>query len=264
MASKGEDNKIPTLLYWNTRALAEPIRLLLAHLGVEYKDERLQAGPPPTYDKTKWNEMKKELREKMSFPNLPLWDDPERGVLMSQTNAILMYIADTYGLPCTAEERGHAHMILCAIREWFDALFLVTYCNYPWDDGNEEGVHVEGEDQALPSPGFESKRQRYITTSLPGYLSSFSAELNRNKGPWIGGTNLTFVDFIFWECLDQHLHLHSALFSDPAVANLKEYYDRFLSLPKIAAYRASPNFHAEPFHNRYSHFHRGWATSSNN
>ena len=31
-----------------------------------------------------------------------------------------------------------------------------------------------------------------------------------------------------------------------------------LSLRGVAEYRADPLFRAEPLHNRYSHYHRGW------
>jgi hypothetical protein len=41
-------------------------------------------------------------------------------------------------------------------------------------------------------------------------------------------------------------------------ASLRAFLKRFDALPAIAAYRASPQFRAEPLHNRYSHFHRGW------
>ena len=41
----------PVLGYWNTRALAEPIRLLLHYAGVSFEDKRYELGAPPDYDK---------------------------------------------------------------------------------------------------------------------------------------------------------------------------------------------------------------------
>mmetsp|Transcript_17959 Transcript_17959/g.50644 ORF Transcript_17959/g.50644 Transcript_17959/m.50644 type:complete len:265 (+) Transcript_17959:113-907(+) len=254
------EKKLPILLYWKSRTLAEPIRLMLAHLEVAYEDRRMEVGPPPVYDKSEWHMYKKELRRtRMSFPNLPLWDDVEGGVLLSQTNAIMDYIAHRYGMPCAdAKERARAHMTMEAVREWLRDFYKITYCNYPWNDGFEDGVHVEGQHQALPSPGFEKKRANYIAEDIPRYVAAFTAELERNHGPWITGANLTYADFALAECLDQHVIFHPALLSHPSLAQLRLWYERFFALPKIAAYRNSDRFSAEPLHNRYSHFHTGW------
>ena len=86
----------PRLGYWNTRAIGEPIRLLLALADIEYEDVRYQVGPPPTYDKTEWTDVKYSLG--LLAPNLPYWIEPESGLKLTQSRAILFHIAAAHGL----------------------------------------------------------------------------------------------------------------------------------------------------------------------
>jgi hypothetical protein len=37
--------------YWRTRCLAQPIRVMLAHMGVPFEDRQYQVGDGPAYDK---------------------------------------------------------------------------------------------------------------------------------------------------------------------------------------------------------------------
>ena len=48
--------------------LAQPIRLMLEYLGVEYEDKRYPVGPAPDYDKTEWWHDKENLG--LDFPNV--------------------------------------------------------------------------------------------------------------------------------------------------------------------------------------------------
>ena len=47
-----------TLGYWKIRGLAEPIRVLLHYLGVEYKDEFYEVGPAPDFNSDSWFNVK--------------------------------------------------------------------------------------------------------------------------------------------------------------------------------------------------------------
>ena len=63
-----------TVGYWNTRAIGEPVRLMLEwmtfhRLSKGWTDVRYQVGPPPKYDKSEWYNVKEQLG--MDFPNLP-------------------------------------------------------------------------------------------------------------------------------------------------------------------------------------------------
>jgi glutathione S-transferase len=49
----------------------QPIRLLLAHAGVEYEDKRYNFGPAPDYDGTEWLNDKFNLG--LDFPNVRIF-----------------------------------------------------------------------------------------------------------------------------------------------------------------------------------------------
>ena len=49
------------LIYFSTFQIAEPIRYLLAYTGTEYEEKFFETGPPPTYDRQEWLEVKAKL-----------------------------------------------------------------------------------------------------------------------------------------------------------------------------------------------------------
>ncbi len=49
----------------------QPIRLLLAHAGVEYEDKRYNIGPAPDYERDEWLNDKFNLG--LDFPNVRIF-----------------------------------------------------------------------------------------------------------------------------------------------------------------------------------------------
>jgi glutathione S-transferase len=71
-------SKVPTLGYYDTRGLAQPIRLLLKYAGVEFNDKRYEFGPGSTLAEIEsirkyWLTDKSNLG--LDFPNLPYYID---------------------------------------------------------------------------------------------------------------------------------------------------------------------------------------------
>ena len=265
----------PALGYWDNRTIAEPLRLLLALAGVEYDDIRYPVGEPPDYDKSEWLEAKHSLG--LPAPNLPYYIEPESGLRLTQSRVILMHVATKHGLAGeSAERRALVHLAVECMTDWFDDLMAVTYCNLPTAQltfGNlpsqsEPGVHVAGQPQAKQtSPKFERLRARYLAEKLPKHLATIARLLAGETGWLVGSPTPTCADLMLFEYLDQHLAfapncLESSFACSEVslvfLASLKDHHKRVLALPRIAAYRSSPGFRAEPLHNRYSHFHRGW------
>lgn len=63
---------------------------------------------------------------------------------------------------------------------------------------------------------------------------------------------ITFVDFIMYELLDQHLQLSDICLKD--VKNLQEFQKRFESLEPIQRYMSSPRFMRSPINNKMAKF----------
>jgi glutathione S-transferase len=172
-----EDNEagdVSILGYWNTRALAEPIRLLLHFVGEKFIDKRYQVGPPPNYDKSEWMNVKHSLD--LDFPNLPYFIDPVANVRLTQTHAIIIYLGMKHSLHGrNILDQARAIMIAEALRDWINAFFDVTYCNAPWIADAEPSVHKEGQSQcSIESPRLKAASEKYLATTLPEQLAQYS------------------------------------------------------------------------------------------
>ena len=273
---KGSDLTGIIIGYWNTRGICEPIRLLLHYVGAPFVDRRYPVGPPPTYDKNAWTEEKHNIG--LLIPNLPYFIDTNSGVKLTQTHAILKYLAEVYDLDGqTPQDRAVAVSIMEGIRDWMYDFFDVTYCNAPWATDLDEGVHVLGASQCLRSaPKFERLRGKYLETTLPKHLAIYERILSSNAAAqsaaiscisetlhggkttivWLMGERLTYVDFLMCEYLLQHeVFAPRALESYPFLA---AYLAQFKTLPPVAEYMASDGYWQVPMHNIYSHFAAGW------
>ncbi|KAJ3204779.1 hypothetical protein HK099_001025 [Clydaea vesicula] len=103
---------IPTLTYFSSRGLCEPIRFVLSEARVNYKEVGVGAYNP--------NDQPKEFLEliesgKLPFNQLPIWEEPT-GFVLSQSNAILRHLARKYKLyGDSIEENGLVDSIMDAI-----------------------------------------------------------------------------------------------------------------------------------------------------
>jgi len=222
------------------RCFGEPIRLLLAYVGVDYEDVRYEVGAPPLYDQSSWLAARDRLS--LAFPTLPYWIDEQAGLRLTHAPAILRHLAAQHGLAGETEaQRALAHSAHEAVCEWMRAFVGVT-C-------------AEGE-----QPAFEQRKAAYAERALPEQLASFAAALRASpQEMWLASTRApTYADFALAECLDQHLIFEPRCLDAPHLGVLRTYLHRFEQLPAIAAYRRSHYFQVEPLHHRGSFFHRGW------
>ena len=278
--------------YWNTRAICEPIRLLLHYCEITYKNDVYTVGPPPLYSKEGWFSVKQTLG--LSVPNLPYYIDEESGVKLTQMHAIMSYIADKYNEQYhlygkTAEARATHMMLADGLRDWIYSFFEVTYCNAPWLPKRDPAVHhveeSEGDDnssngQTLQcsidlsvAKTFYVKRAEYLAAGgiMEKHLTIYEDILRKHSSDqsgstsdlpdvWITGKEMSYVDFILAEYLSQHL-----LFSPRCLEKyplLQSLHRRFYSLPRIAEYVNTKEVQDRPLHNRYSHFHTGWPAAA--
>jgi glutathione S-transferase len=84
----------------------------------------------------------------------------------------------------------------------------------------------------------QDKEKAGYLEALPAKLVSFEKFLGSR--PWFAGDNITFVDFVMYELLDQHKQMDKALTSK--YVKLDEFLDRFEKLPRIEAYMNSNRY----------------------
>jgi len=213
----------PVLCYWKIRGLAQPIRLLLAYTGTEYEDKMYEAGPAPNYDKSCWFSVKHTFG--LDFPNLPYYIDGD--LKLTQSTAIMRYIARKNNLMGTSDkEMARVDLMECQLEDFRSVWVNLCY-----------------------NPNFNDLKTGYLE-QLPGKLKEISAYLGNN--PYFAGNNLTYVDFLVYEMLDQH-KIFSPTCLDP-FPNLQQFTERIEALPSIAAYMQSDKFMKKPLNNTRAKF----------
>ncbi|XP_042871710.1 glutathione S-transferase Mu 3-like [Penaeus japonicus] len=212
----------PVLGYWKIRGIAQSIRLMLEYTGTEFEDKYYECGPGPLFDKSCWLDVKDDLD--LEFANLPYYIDGD--IRITQANAIMRHIARKHDL-CGGDEkeRIRVDMIENQANDFRNTFIRLCYLD------------------------FNMQKNRYLE-ALPQTLKQFSHFLGNN--PWFAGDKITFVDFIMYELLDQHLQLSDICLKD--VKNLQEFQKRFESLEPIQRYMASPRFMKSPINNKMAKF----------
>ncbi|KAJ8017230.1 hypothetical protein DPEC_G00015650 [Dallia pectoralis] len=206
------------LVYWDIRGLAQPIRLLLEYTGTKYEDQLYACGEAPHYDKSCWFDEKKKLN--MDFPNLPYLIDGDRKIV--QSNAILRYIARQHNL-CgeTEDEKIRVDILENQAMDFRNGFVMMCYTD------------------------FEKMKPGY-TERLPETLKQFSDFLGTRM--FFAGDKVSFVDFIMYELLDQHLMFDSKCLDN--FKNLKDFVGRVEALEKIAAYMKTSRYIKTPVNNK--------------
>ncbi|XP_022656938.1 glutathione S-transferase Mu 1-like [Varroa jacobsoni] len=209
--------------YWDIRGLAQPIRYLLAYKEVDYEDKRYSCGPPPDFDLSQWFNEKFTLG--LDFPNLPYLIDED--VKLTQNLTILRYLARKYDLDGqTSEEKRRVDLIEQQLTDFRTGWVRLCY-----------------------SPTFAEERDAY-EQKLPDLLKPFSDYLGER--PYFAGDRLTYVDFLVYEMLAQHLVFSKTSFA--AYKNLIDFVERIEALPTLKKYLDSDSCIKWPFNGDMASF----------
>merc|ERR1712212_199389 len=220
--------------YWKIRGLVGGIRVLLEHVGEEWKETMYEAhlkqGADPNdfsqWDRSEWTNMKStpEFQNKFAFPNLPWMKDGD--VCISQSTAILKYVARKHnvGQTLTATEAWRTDLAADQITDVRSGFVGLCYgFRTPFD-----------------------KRVEYCENTLKPQLKQLNAFMANNK--FVAGETLTYVDFMFWEIMDHMYRFDQTLFD--GLDHLLAFKTAFETLPKVKAYITSPNFMVGPCNNK--------------
>lgn len=153
----------PVLGYWDIRGLAQPIRLLLAHMDVKVEEKRYACGPAPDFDRSAW--LKEKTTLGLDFPNLPYYIDGD--VKVTQSMAILRYLARKHGL----EGKTDAEKLRADMTEQQFADFRMNWVRLCYN------------------PDFDKLKGEYLKT-LPASLEQFSGFLGKHK--YFAGDNVSW------------------------------------------------------------------------
>ncbi len=203
----------PQLTYFDIRGRAEPVRMLLAELEIEFDD--VMVTPEEWQD----------LKPRMPFRRMPVFRHGD--LVIPETFAIMNHLGRQHGLMGGDE----AERIRCdvAIEAWRDY-----------------GNRVATLFGALSHP--DAGRDAFVETELPERLSDLAAFYAQNpsdSGFWAGRT-LTIADFAAYHSLDGV----AARFADTLAPfdALQSFLTFFAARPKIRAYLDSPTRPAALFY----------------
>lgn len=190
----------PTVIYFDIRARAEPIRLILEEKAIDYEDRQIT--------EPEWA----ELRPMTPFGWLPVYR--EGSLEIWQSHAIYRHLARIHDLYGTTEEER----IRCDVVEEAFADLNTLIGKPPW------------------RPDFQRTRQTFIESELSPVLDRLERFLRTNPAGerfWVG-SSLTFVDLIALA----HLDCTGSMFPEamPGHPALQQFCDGIAQLPRIDAY----------------------------
>ncbi|XP_070574573.1 glutathione S-transferase Mu 1-like [Ptychodera flava] len=215
---------MPVLIaYWKIRGLAQPIRYLVEYAGIDYKEKLYECGPAPDFSPECWLSEKHTLG--LPFPNLPYMIDGD--VKLTQSNAILRYLARKANLLGTNDT---------------EVIRVDLMAEQSMDLRNLMVRHFY-------NPKWEEMKESFLKT-VAGLLKDFSDFLGQT--PWFAGQNITFVDFVMYELMDQLREVDSKILDSHK--NLQGFMARVEALPRIAAYKKSDRFMSRPINNKMAKF----------
>ncbi|KAL0476575.1 glutathione S-transferase P [Acrasis kona] len=154
----------PTITYFSSRGLVEPIRVVLAIADVDYKETGVG---PYNVDNQPSGFTSLVAEKKLAFDALPLWTEGEFSITQSQ--AILRYVSNKYGLAGKGEEeRAIVDMYTEGVRD-FSAVARGT-------------------------------TKELFQKNVTKWLDRFEYLLNKSTSGFLVGDSITSADALLW-CL---------------------------------------------------------------
>jgi len=199
--------------YWCIRGLGQTPRYLMEYAGIQYDEKTYNFGD--NFD-TREDWLKEKFTLDLHFPNLPYLIMGD--VKLTQSNAILRFLAKKCGLfPESDEAQWRVDM---AEQQAYDLMWKCVFLCY-----NKE---------------YNDKlKEEYVAD----FMEKKCAELDKFLGDrkFFGGDQLTYVDFLAYEMLDQHRVLwpeyEKMYHKHPKV---EAFLKRMEELPNFAKFLASP------------------------
>ena len=227
------------LYYWpSIQGRGEFVRLALEEAGAGYLDvARLPRGTAAIMP----------FLEGKSIDRAPFAPPFLRAgkLVIGQTANILMWLAPRHGLvPKSEAARVWAHQLQLTIADW-----LVE----AHDTHHPIGGAFYYEDQ---KPESLRRAAHFTTARLPKFVGYFERLLAREKGGWILGRTLSYVDLSLFQMIAGLRYAFPRAMErlQPKHPRLAALHDRVASRPRLAAYLASPRRIAFNQHGIFRHY----------
>ncbi|KAL4432929.1 hypothetical protein ABPG74_014443 [Tetrahymena malaccensis] len=215
-----------TLGYWDVRGLAEPIRLLLSYLKVQYTEKLYQ------FDSNEWIDQDKQTLDH-SFPNLPYYIDGD--VKIVQSTAIPIYIIKK-------------HQRYDLIGENIDGTFNQREIKVIEMIGVINDIRTQIIRLCF-NPDFKKLRENYFAANISGLLNKVVDFLGQKDYLL---DSLTYADFIFYDTIILLFYLYP----QSKCQALIDYTKRFENIDGIKQYVETPHSYDKYF------FHKIYASWS--
>jgi glutathione S-transferase len=226
------------LYYWpSIQGRGEFVRLTLEEAGADYADVARQRGAGALAPLL---EGKSLARAPFAPPFLKAGK-----LVIAQTANILLWLAPRHGLvPKGEAARVWAHQLQLTIADW-----LVE----AHDTHHPLGAAFYYEDQ---KPESKRRAANFTGSRLPKFLGYFERLLAREKGGWLLGRSLSYVDLSLFQMVAGLRYAFPRAMEKLAPRHLRSaaLHDRVASRPRVAAYLASPRRIAFNQHGIFRHY----------
>jgi len=229
--------------YWSIRGLLAPIEMLCEYTSQQYETTKYETVKKPdgSYDGSSWFAVKHTLG--LTIPNIPWVMDSDENVAISESWAILKYIArkTQSTLPKSNADWGIAENlegVLTDFRAGFIAICYYGADKSAWMDKNAV-TKIDILEKQLAKR--LSRKSSTCSSKVVNY-NSFRAQFPIRD--WFVGDYITYVDFYAWEIIDHHCCARPGFLDKHP--NLKSWHTRFDNLTAVRKYHTSPTYRQYP------------------
>jgi len=207
------------------------MRMMCAYAGVRGEDVKYEFRQKKSggWICPLWDKHKRELQETNPFVQLPYVVNHSTGEVVSQFNAVYLYLGRMLGLGgATRPERLANEQVLFQTHlMWMELRDLV----YP-------GARSRSTDESA----FISNLGDYLKDVVPVHYKKLEEWLRLRGSPFFAGRRPCTADFHVWELMDQLKGMAKTYgYADPVEGfeMLQDFYQRLRCLPALEAYFSS-------------------------